>query len=48
MKNLEELTLLYEIASALNESLDLKDTLYKVLDILSNSIGMIRDRKSVV
>jgi Nif-specific regulatory protein len=42
MKNLEELKLLYEIASALNESLDLKDTLYKVLDILSNSIGMIR------
>ena len=42
MKNIEELKLLYEIARALNESLDLKDSLYKVLDLLASSIGMMR------
>jgi Nif-specific regulatory protein len=40
--NFEELKLLYEIARTLNESPDLKDALYKVIDTLSNSIGMVR------
>jgi Nif-specific regulatory protein len=37
MKKTEELTLLYEITKALSESLDLKKSLYKVLDILLTS-----------
>jgi Nif-specific regulatory protein len=41
-KTLEELKLLYDISRTLNESLDLKTTLYNVLDILSTSMGMIR------
>jgi Nif-specific regulatory protein len=42
MKPIEEVTLLYEITKALNEHLDLKKSLYKVLDILSNSMNMVR------
>src|SRR5210317_1873856 len=42
MKRIEDVTLLYEISKALNEHLELKKSLYKVLDILSSSIGMIR------
>jgi len=42
MKPLEEVTLLYEITRALNEHLDLKKSLYKVLDILSSSMNMVR------
>ncbi|MDI6777424.1 MAG: sigma 54-interacting transcriptional regulator [Syntrophales bacterium] len=42
MKNIEELKLLYEISMALHESLDLKKSLYKVVDILAVSLGMIR------
>ena len=42
MKQIEEVTLLYEISKALNEHLDLKKSLYKVLDILSNSMDMER------
>lgn len=42
MKRIEEVTLLYEISEALNEHLDLKKVLYKVLDILSSSMGMLR------
>ncbi len=40
MKPIEEITLLYEITTALNEHLDLKKSLYKVLDILSSSMNM--------
>ena len=47
-KNFEELKLLYEIARALNETLDLKESLYKVLDILSNSMGMVRGTISIL
>jgi len=39
---IEQTTLLYEISTTLNEHLDLKKSLYKVLDILSTSVGMIR------
>ncbi|MBU0544514.1 MAG: sigma 54-interacting transcriptional regulator [Proteobacteria bacterium] len=42
MKTIEDVTLLYEISNALNEHLDLKKSLYKVLDILSNSLSMVR------
>ena len=42
MKTIEEVTLLYEITKALNEHLDLKKSLYKVLDILSSSMNMVR------
>jgi len=42
MKKIEETALLYEISKALNEHLDLKTSLYKVLDILSNSMKMER------
>jgi len=42
MKTIEDITLLYEISNALNEHLDLKKSLYKVLDILSNSMNMVR------
>ena len=42
MKKIEDVTLLYEISEALNEHLDLKKSLYKVLDILSSSMNMLR------
>jgi len=42
MKSIENITLLYEISEALNEQLDLKKGLYKVLDILSTSMNMVR------
>ena len=42
MKRIEEVTLLYEISQALNEHLDLRKSLYRVLDILSSSMNMIR------
>ena len=42
MKPIEEVTLLYEITRTLNEHLDLKKSLYKVLDILSSSMDMVR------
>ncbi len=42
MKRIEEVTLLYEISKALNESLDLRRSLYIVLEHLSNSLNMAR------
>ncbi len=42
MERIEEITLLYEISKALNQHLDLKKTLYKVLAILSDSMKMVR------
>ena len=42
MKRIEDVTLLYEISKALYEQLNLKKSLYKVLDILSNSLSMAR------
>ena len=42
MERIEEITLLYEISKALNQHLDLKKTLYKVLAILSESMKMVR------
>ncbi len=48
MKRIEEVTLLYEISQALNEHLELKKSLYKVLDIMSNSMGMVRGTISIL
>ena len=42
MKSIEQITLFYEISQALNEHLELKKSLYKVLDILSTSMDMLR------
>ncbi len=42
MKPIEEVTMLYEITKALNAQLVLKKSLYTVLDILSNSMNMVR------
>ena len=39
---IEELTCLYEIARTLNATLDLKKSLYNVLDILSSKMEMVR------
>ncbi len=41
-EQIENITLLYEITKALNEHLDLKRSLYRVLDILSSSMDMVR------
>lgn len=48
MKRFEEIALLYEISKALNEDLDLKKSLYRVLDILSLSMNMIRGTISIL
>ena len=42
MKPIEEVTLLYDISKALHQQLDLKKSLYKVLEILSSSMQMVR------
>jgi Nif-specific regulatory protein len=41
-ERIENITLLYEITKALNEHLDLRRSLYRVLDILSSSMDMVR------
>jgi Nif-specific regulatory protein len=48
MKRIEEITLLYEISKTLNENLDLKRALYKVLDILSSSMDMVRGTVTIL
>ena len=48
MKRIEEVTLFYEISKALNEHLELKKSLYKVLDILSSSMDMVRGTVSLL
>ncbi|MFZ3048191.1 MAG: sigma 54-interacting transcriptional regulator [Desulfatirhabdiaceae bacterium] len=48
MKRIEDVTLLYEISNALNEYLDLRKSLYNVLDILSTSISMIRGTVTIL
>ncbi|MDP7354872.1 MAG: sigma 54-interacting transcriptional regulator [Desulfobacterales bacterium] len=48
MQKKEETTLLYEISKALNEHLRLKKSLYTVLDILSNSMEMVRGTISIL
>jgi len=48
MKKIEEINLLYEISKALNEDLDLKKSLYRVLDILSDTMNMVRGTISIL
>jgi Nif-specific regulatory protein len=48
MEKIEEITLLYEISNSLNVSLDLKKSLYEVLDILSRSMGMERGTVTIL
>ncbi len=48
MKTIEDITLLYEISKALNEHLDLKKSLYSVLDILSSSMNMVRGTVTIL
>ncbi len=48
MKKIEQVTLFYEISQSLNEHLDLKKALYKVLDILSSSLEMDRGTVSIL
>ena len=48
MKQIEKITLFYEISQALNEHFNLQKSLYKVLDILSQSGGMIRGSVSLL
>ncbi len=42
MKKIEEITYLYEIAKSLSGTIDLKKSLYSVLEIISKSLGMRR------
>ena len=42
MKSIEEISMLYEINEALNEHIDMKKALYKVLSILEDSLNLIR------
>ncbi|MBU3954622.1 MAG: sigma 54-interacting transcriptional regulator [Proteobacteria bacterium] len=42
MKSLEEISLLYEISEALNQHMDMKKSLIKVLSVLSESLNLIR------
>jgi Nif-specific regulatory protein len=44
----EELAFLYEITKALSESLDLRRSLYKVLEILYTSMGMVRGTVTIL
>ncbi|MDL2269213.1 nif-specific transcriptional activator NifA [Desulfosarcina sp. OttesenSCG-928-A07] len=48
MKSIEHVTLLYEISNALNAHLDLKTSLYKVLDLLSSAFQMERGTISIL
>lgn len=42
MKSIEEISMLYEINEALNEHIDMKKSLYRVLGILAESLNLIR------
>ncbi|OGR25459.1 MAG: sigma-54-dependent Fis family transcriptional regulator [Desulfobacterales bacterium RIFOXYA12_FULL_46_15] len=42
MKSLEEISLLYEISEALNQHMDMKKSLLKVLTVLSDSLNLVR------
>ncbi|MCP4722667.1 MAG: GAF domain-containing protein, partial [Desulfobacteraceae bacterium] len=42
MKSIEEISLLYEISEALNQHMDMKKSLIKVLSVLSESLNLVR------
>ncbi|MCP4748850.1 MAG: nif-specific transcriptional activator NifA [Desulfobacteraceae bacterium] len=48
MKRIEQVTLFYEISQSLNQHLELKKSLYHVLDILANSLNMVRGTISIL
>jgi Nif-specific regulatory protein len=48
MRKIEEVTLLYEITKTLNMTLDLKKSLYKVLDVLSHATDMVRGTVTIL
>jgi len=48
MKRIEEITLFYEISKTLNKHLDLKKSLYKVLDLLSDFMDMTRGTVTIL
>ena len=48
MKEIEKITLFYEISKALNEQLDLERPLYNVLGILSDQMGMVRGNIAIL
>jgi len=48
MKEIEKITLFYEISNVLNEHLDLEKSLYNVLNILAESMGMERGTVSIL
>jgi Nif-specific regulatory protein len=48
VKKIQELTALYEIAKELHATIDLKKSLYAVLEILSRSLGMTRGTVAIL
>jgi Nif-specific regulatory protein len=42
MRTIEEVSLLYDISEALNETMEMKKSLYRVLSILADSLSLIR------
>ena len=48
MNKIEELTCLYELARTLNATLDLKKSLYGVLDILASKMSMMRGTVTIL
>ncbi|MCG8563841.1 MAG: GAF domain-containing protein, partial [Desulfobacterales bacterium] len=42
MKSFEKIALLYEISEALNQHMDMKKSLFKVLSVLSDSLNLVR------
>jgi len=48
MKEIEKITLFYEISKALNEHLDLEKPLYNVMGILSAQMGMVRGNIAIL
>ena len=42
MKSIQEVSLLYEISEALNQHMDMKKSLFKVLSVLSESLDLVR------
>ena len=47
-RSIEEISLLYEINEALNEHLDMKKSLYRVLTILAESLNLIRGTVTIL
>ncbi|MDY6904828.1 MAG: nif-specific transcriptional activator NifA [Thermodesulfobacteriota bacterium] len=48
MKEIEKITLFYEISKALNEQLDMEKPLYNVMGILAEQMGMVRGNIAIL